>query len=409
MNNSYNTIIKLLQNALWQSDIGEITDCNWNEVEGIVHKHVIDSIFASIEEDEIIPKSIKDKWKATAAYQMVSNRRLLAEQDSLLRILSNAGIPAVVLKGVAASQYFPYPELRPMGDIDFIVPRDKYEDTYNALSENGFSLMHERSEFERHIEFSHNGIIFELHRFYTVSNNAKHAEQLDNLIFTNIENCNVINVDGYSIPVLPHLINGMVLLQHINHHLEDGLGLRQIIDWIMFFSKVIVSSEIWDEFHQYVVQTGLEQLEYYITSMCIYYLGLRSPKDVYVAEKSVCDDLLQYILSSGNFGCVHTNKDKQVTTVLQRDRSMMQWIRRMCRNGDINWKARHDNSLLSPFAFIYEVFHCINLMVKKGISPGKIVALFQQNNKNQMVFEKMGAKMRSKGIVIYKNGKYEKK
>lgn len=408
MDKNYEVILGLLQNALWKTKIDSVANCDWNEIDSIAQKHSIGSILASIEQESIIPKSIKEKWEVVAAYQIVRNQRLLADQDSTLKLLAGADIPVVILKGAAAMQYYSHPELRAMGDVDFIVPRDKYEETYNVLISNGFVLVHERSETERHIELQHNGFIYELHRFYTETNDSNYAQELDNLIFSNIEKKSIINIRGFSIPVLPHLINGLVLLQHINHHLERGLGLRQIIDWMMFYSNVIVSAEMWDAFHKYAVRTGLEQLEYYVTSMCIYYFGLNSPKDIYNAERDICHEVLQHIFLSGNFGQAIKTTDKQINVVLRRNRSPVQWIRMMCRNGNIHWKSEHKHALLPPFAFVYQIIYYVKSMKKQGISIRELGKLIHQHKKREDVLETIGAKIVSKGSAIYKDGKYEK-
>jgi len=408
MDNSYEIILRLLQNALWKTNVGEIGDCNWQEIEEIVKKHVIGSILASVDRDADIPKTIRDKWVATAAYQMVYNHRLIADQDLMLKILSDANIPVVILKGVASSQYYPRSEFRPMGDVDFMVPREDYEDACKALMANGFILIHDRSETERHLELKHNGFTYELHRFYTVSNDTKYAERLDDLIVSNIEKSITISSEGHSVPVLPPLINGLVLLQHINHHLERGLGLRQIIDWMMFFSNVIISDKIWNEFHEYAVLTGLGQLEYYVTSMCIYYLGLKSSVGIYNADKNECYELLQYILTSGNFGKGQEAADSKVSMVLKRNRSILQRVRMMAQNGNIHWKETHKHSLPPAFAFIYQLVRYTKEMNKRGISIGQFGSMVQQHKKTQDIFDKMGAKVFAKKSTVYKNGKYEK-
>ena len=142
MNKSYEMIISLLQNALWNSEVKVVADCNWGEIEDIIQKHKIGSIFASINSDAIIPKGIKDRWIATAAYQVVKNKHMLADQDIMLQLLADSDISAVIIKGAASSQYYHYPELRTMGDVDFVVPREKFEEAYKILSTNGFSTIH---------------------------------------------------------------------------------------------------------------------------------------------------------------------------------------------------------------------------------------------------------------------------
>ena len=74
--------------------------------------------------------------------------------------------------------------------------------------------------------------------------------------------------------VLPDDENGIVLLSHIRQHLESGLGLRQIIDWMMFVRSYL-NDEMWfSSFHEKAQRTGLESLAVITTKMCQKYLGL---------------------------------------------------------------------------------------------------------------------------------------
>lgn len=45
--------------------------------------------------------------------------------------------------------------------------------------------------------------------------------------------------------MLPPLANGMVLLVHLAQHLKTRLGIRQVIDW-MLFVKNELNNEFWD-------------------------------------------------------------------------------------------------------------------------------------------------------------------
>ena len=165
---------------------------------------------------------------------------------------------------------------------------------------------------------------------------------------------------------------------------------------------------MWNALHEYAVLTGLAQLEYYVTSMCIYYLGLISSNNVYNAEKSICQDMLQHVLSSGNFGHAITTTDEKINVILRRNRSPQQWIRMMCRNGNIHWKAEHKHALPSPFAFIYQIIYYIRMMKKQRVSIKQTISLIRQHNKRQDILESIGAKIVSKGSAVYKDGKYEK-
>ena len=60
----------------------------------------------------------------------------------VLRLLAGAGIPTMFTKGLAlAQEYYPDPSLRPMQDIDLLVPRDRAEGAIDILQEAGWHFM----------------------------------------------------------------------------------------------------------------------------------------------------------------------------------------------------------------------------------------------------------------------------
>ena len=103
--------------------------------------------------------------------------------------------------------------------------------------------------------------------------------------------------------MFPPLENGLVLLEHINQHLEEGLGLRQILDWALYVDKAL-DDDAWEyTFAPVVRRLGLERLAITVTRMCQLYLGLRSDITWCAsADEKVCDSLMNYIMEQGNFG-----------------------------------------------------------------------------------------------------------
>lgn len=59
---------------------------------------------------------------------------------SMLDVLEAAGIPALILKGAAlAHLVYPSPYLRPMRDVDLLVPADRADEAWRLLRASGFS------------------------------------------------------------------------------------------------------------------------------------------------------------------------------------------------------------------------------------------------------------------------------
>ena len=69
----------------------------------------------------------------------VRGRQGLASAERVLKVFNSSSIPTMVTKGMALSQlYYPTATLRPMNDIDVLVPRSMVEEAREALSANGW-------------------------------------------------------------------------------------------------------------------------------------------------------------------------------------------------------------------------------------------------------------------------------
>lgn len=82
-----------------------------------------------------------------------ANRMLLHRAGEVLQRLHEAGMRTMVLKGAALiAGYYRGPGLRPMGDVDVLVPADRAREAIGILERDGWSLVGEHDPAERVIE-----------------------------------------------------------------------------------------------------------------------------------------------------------------------------------------------------------------------------------------------------------------
>ncbi len=181
-----------------------------------------------------------------------------------------------------------------MGDIDFWVPQNRFEDAKVALATAEYN---EGSFNGRHIDYRKNGFTFELHHHFSSD------IDVEDYIANGLINRDFNIIDSHEFPMLPKLENGLVLLVHIRQHIVGGLGLRQIVDWMMF-AHTYLSDEYWNKTFKHVAnEKGLEDLASVTTRACQIYLGLTdSITWCNNADGDTCQLLMQCILTSGNFG-----------------------------------------------------------------------------------------------------------
>ncbi len=87
-----------------------------------------------------LPESARNLLRAMYSGTWMHNQKILKELEVLVRLFYQAHIPVVVLKGACFSLTI-YPDigLRPMGDLDILVPKTKLADAIKIASALGYA------------------------------------------------------------------------------------------------------------------------------------------------------------------------------------------------------------------------------------------------------------------------------
>ena len=344
MNQSEQVLLQAIQKTLWNKDITVPEDADWNAMMAEAKKQTVLGFAICAAPDEI-----RAKWKSKADSETAHFIRILHFQSALYNLLKANGIPMVILKGTAAAQYYPAPLQRTSGDIDFLVPGECVEEAKTVLAANGYEI-EDDPQYPRHIDVRKDGISFEMHRFFS---DGESDVEIDRYLLDGLSRAEESSVYGVAFPTLPPMENGLTLLTHIAHHLRVGLGLRQVMDWMMFVDKVL-DDEAWrDSFRDTARRTGLETLALTVTKMCRMYLGL-SDRITWCsdADDALCSVLMEDLLSSGNFGIKRGTGIKVESAVSHLKRKGFRYLQQA---GEYNWKAYHKHRWLKPFAWIYQI------------------------------------------------------
>lgn len=381
----YNELLNAIQFAIWGKGHVSLDEHVFDEMK----QHAIAALFAPyIAHVEMSPE-LREEWKKYCLRQVSYNVHYKYEQSHL-----GINVPYVILKGLSAAQYYPYPDYRTMGDIDVMTQRKDYDIAFKQLVDNGYSIV---KDTYKETSLVKNNICIDLHRQFASLNDPEQVQYLDDLIINNINPNHV----------LPDPINGCVLLNHINQHLEQGLGLRQIIDWMMFVDKCL-PDEKWPEFYELVKNIGLEKLAVVSTRMCELYLGLPARQWSASAEINLCTQLMEYVLACGNFGN-KKNSDADISeTAFTYIRTPKAWFGLLQKQGQINWKSAQKHKVLKPFAWVYQLIRYASRGLKRERAIYKIKEEYVSARKKMALFDALGVKTATKGLVIYKDGKYVK-
>lgn len=367
-----------------ESDI--FADVDWLGAYNFFNEHTITPVA-----NDLIPfipdeyADLKKTWKDSVYSNVFKYARFVKSQEQILEAFRKNKIPVAVLKGTSAAKYYPKPQLRAMGDIDLLVKPDDYNRAVECLKSNGCSETTVSAENERgrHRSFSYGDSSIELHYFFSSQEDSDKAQALDNLLFASISDCNT---------VLPDEENGLVLLAHIRQHLRGGLGIRQIIDWMMFVKAYLNDEKWYSSFRKKAQDTGLEQLATAVTKMCQNYLGLKTEnitwcKDV---DENICDKLLQYILESGNFGRSRELTNSAVVGEIPKLYEPVKLFKYIQAHGKRNWAVLKKHPRLKPFAWIYQLCRYIKMAVQNRIGAGSLKEIYDEGNKRNDMFAELG-------------------
>ena len=354
----YEPVFSLLKTSLWGQErypFDPAPGTDWAAAYQELKAHAVAGL--AVDTLPLIPEldpALRQEWILSSTRGMMFWHQLMAQQQAVCDLLGAAGIPFAVLKGAAVDLYYPQPEYRAMGDIDLIVRPEDHGRAAEALQSAGFAVVGENG---RHTEMKKDGVMLELHRYFAGRAAYEFERILDEKIYSALDTAEAASIGQYHFAMLPRLENGMVLLVHIVHHLRSGIGLRQIIDWMLFVDRELDDDWWRAEFGSLVAAVGLDKLAVTVTRMCQLYLGLREDRITWCAgaDEALCTELLEITMARGNFG---RKLGTSVTTINVLNR-LSDWtgIPKMLQTrGKSNWKALKKYPFLEPLAWLYQIF-----------------------------------------------------
>lgn len=385
-------IFDLLQAALFQKNITLPNNIDWNQILQEMKIQTVAGLpYEWLCSRNVLDAKIKMYWNQIVVFQVSFWVKLMHEQELLIQLMRKNNINMAILKGATAAIYYPRPDLRTMGDIDFLVNPKEFQKAYHILLENGYQLCDPEGDKDYHIAFKKNNVTFELHNTLPIIRSIKNAPFLQELIEDGLCHAEQKSIEQWSFPMLPRLQNGIILLLHIVQHIKSGLGLRQIVDWMMFVNKEL-NDEIWkSEFQPILKKIKLEAFAITLTKMCQLYLGLKT-KDItwcHSADPLLCKELLNHFIEKGNFGR-KAGKSGIVVFALSTDKNLFGFLRKLQRNGNINWKLAKKHPILRPFAWFYQICRYIRRGSNRKHSLQLLKKEWKKSRKKIQLFDELG-------------------
>ena len=311
MNQTQSLFLSLLRAALWgeKPDASAFVEAKWKQIFRLADTQTVPSLIVDgmgMLPPECMHVPIQEKLKRIGRMKQMErtnslHRSVIVKIDEALRA---EGIRAVFMKGQTTALRYPNPLHRTPGDIDFVVSVGDFDKTMAVMEKIGkvdHDLIH-----EHHGMAWVDGVTVEPH--YKVHNyQCPSTDRAMQALFCDVFPDGLVSadMDGYQVPIFPPTFESVFLISHmVNHVYEEGLGLRQVIDYAMFLDKRADRID-WVKHDEWLYRMHMERAWRIFTCICVKYLGLPLPSQVEpfsYQEEVWAEKMMVDIMRVGNFG-----------------------------------------------------------------------------------------------------------
>ena len=291
-----------------------IAGMNWHELYSFASKQALLGLcFEGIERlGEEYPEELKQNpigrellmtWMGKAQQISRQNMKVNAVAGKLFAMLREDGMRCCVLKGQGNALMYPNPYSRTPGDIDVWI--DASRERIMEYAQKKFEL--EDDIRLQHLETFLDGVPVELHFFPCSMNNPIYHARLQKWFRRNadLQCSHIVSLpDGVGDIAIPtSSFNVVYQLTHLYHHFfDEGIGMRQIIDYYYVVSMLNVNCEMLTWLQKDLKHLGLWKFAGAVMYVLHEALGLSEEKMIVPMDEKRGRLLLAEILDGGNFG-----------------------------------------------------------------------------------------------------------
>ena len=242
-------------------------------------------------------------WMGKAHQISRQNRKVNAVAGKLFSMLKKDGLRCCVLKGQGNALMYPNPYSRTPGDVDVWI--DASRERIMEYTQKKFELGDDIRL--QHLETSLDGVPVELHFFPCSMNNPLYHARLQKWFRRNadLQCSHIVGLpDGAGDIAIPtSAFNVVYQLCHLYHHFfDEGIGMRQIIDYYYVVSMLNVNCEMLTWLPKDLKHLGLWKFAGAVMYVLHEALGLSEEKMIAPMDEKRGKLLLAEILNGGNFG-----------------------------------------------------------------------------------------------------------
>lgn len=286
--------LTLIQNALDGTEKEVSEDFDWIEAFKISKMHQTESIvyYGAIKSKSFQASEIKEKFIHQNYVNIsISEKQIYIFKDIQKRF-NESKISFLPLKGIILKSFYPYAEMRTMGDIDIFIKTEEYDRVKTVLIDTGFS---EGKENEYELHWDNGNLHIELHKSLIPPTSKDIYSYYEDgwkfAIKQSIENYEYrMSDEDFFIYIFTHFAK---------HYRGKGAGIKYVVDFYVFFKT-----------HPYVdreyIKMHLKKME-----LNIFYENILKLINVWFfgeTSDQIADFLTKKIFSLGVYGRIENSE-----------------------------------------------------------------------------------------------------
>ena len=331
-----------------------------------------------------LPADAREYLSHWGMQSIISNANTENNQKKLISFLQQEGQRYVILKGEASAAYYPNPQLRVLGDVDFLVEESAKDSLHEKFLQQGFTASN--LQHSHHITYCKPGAMLEMHFEVAGIPNGEMGHRARGFLKDILQTA--VSRNNYLVPSDAH--HGLVLLLHMQHHaLGNGFGLRHLMDWGCYVNQT-ADLPFWQEqLLPQLKQLGLFSFAVSMTKTAALAFGTVCPPWAADADDLLSQQILEDVLEGGNLG--KKDKTRKVSSLMVSNhgkdgtgKSKLYYL----------WKAFHRSisntcPIAEKYPFLYPVFYLTRgvrylVLACFGKRESLIKALPQANKRREL-------------------------
>lgn len=314
MNKEAAYLLHLLKNFIGESKPEARKDVDWEEMIRLANIHAVTGILGYM--------VMKHPLESTAGVsglmrnQCLQYVRIFAQRAELMKKrmdqMNALGIDHLLFKGYVVREFYPVPELRSFGDIDFLIRPEDRAKSHKLMLDEGFER---KTDWEPVYSYVKDSEFYEIHTDVMEVDVSDKADYKG--YFKQIWD-HARRVEEHTWELTPEF-HFLYLLTHIAKHISgSGAGIRMYLD-IAVFIRHYGDSLNWGWIAGELQKLALADFANVVLQVTGRWFGVKSPLPMRAVPEKVLEDFMDFTMEGGVFGYV--NRDAGMIALKREERN----------------------------------------------------------------------------------------